>query len=133
MKYLLDTNICVFFFRRKFDIVNAVISKGFENCCVSEITVAELRYGAENSANPQKHHRLIDEFLYRVSAIPITDNIRKYAEEKVRLQRAGTPIHDEFDLLIAASAIHQDLILVTENIRDFKNFPNIKIENWVRR
>ncbi|MCL1932237.1 MAG: PIN domain-containing protein [Candidatus Azobacteroides sp.] len=57
MKYLLDTNICIFFFRNKFNISNILKSKGLENCCVSEITVAELRYGAENSVNPQKHQR----------------------------------------------------------------------------
>jgi tRNA(fMet)-specific endonuclease VapC len=108
-------------------------TKGIENCCISEITVAELRYGAENSINPQKNHQLLDTFLQRIAAIPVTDCIRTYAMEKVRLKKAGTPIHDEFDILIGASAIYHGLTLVTDNYKDFKRFANIKIENWINR
>ena len=133
MRYLLDTNIRVFFFRNKFNIADTLRAKGTENCCVSEITVAELRYGAENSSNPQKHHHLLDTFLQWIITIPITDSIRTYAEEKVRLKKAGTPIHDEFDLLIGASAIYNGLTLVTDNLKDFKHFAGIKVENWVKR
>jgi tRNA(fMet)-specific endonuclease VapC len=133
MRYLLDTSICVFFFRDKFNVAETLRAKGLENCCVSEITVAELRYGAENSINPQKHHRLLDTFLQRIVIIPITNCIRTYAEEKVRLKKAGTLIHDEFDLLIGASAIHYKLTLVTDNLKDFKHFSGIKVENWAKR
>jgi tRNA(fMet)-specific endonuclease VapC len=132
MQYLLDTNICVFFLRDKFNIPDTLRVKGPENCCVSEITVAELRYGAENSANPQKHHQLPDIFLQRIATIPITDSIRAYAEEKVRLKKAGTPVHDEFDLFIGASAIHNKMTLVTDNLKDFKLFSGIKIENRIK-
>jgi tRNA(fMet)-specific endonuclease VapC len=133
MQYLLDTSICVFFLRNKYNIANILWTKGIEHCCVSEITVAELRYGAENSADPQKHHQLLDTFLQRIMIIPITDSIRTYAAEKVRLIKAGTPIHDEFDLLIGTSAIYHKLTLVTDNLKDFKHFDGIKIENWVKR
>jgi tRNA(fMet)-specific endonuclease VapC len=133
VQYLLDTNICVFFFRDKFNVANILHAKGIENCCVFEITVAELRYGAENSINPQKHHQLLDAFLQRIATIPITNSIRTYAKEKVRLKKAGTPIHDEFDLLIGASAICNELTLITDNLKDFKHFAGIKIENWIKR
>ena len=133
MKYLLDTNICIFFFRNKFDVANVLLKKGYDNCCVSEITVAELRYGAENSTNPQKHHGLIDAFLQRIATIPITESIRIYAKEKVRLKRAGKPIDDEFDLLIGATAITHNMILVTDNENHLNRLSNIKIENWIKR
>ena len=133
MQYLLDTNICIFFFRDKYGIADILRTKGIENCSVSEITVAELRYGAENSSTPQKQHHLLDIFLQRIAVIPVTNIIRTYAIEKVRLKRAGTPIHDEFDLLIGASAIHCGLTLVTDNVKDFKHLAGIKIENWVKR
>ncbi|MDR0866720.1 MAG: type II toxin-antitoxin system VapC family toxin [Candidatus Symbiothrix sp.] len=133
MKYLLDTNICVFFFRDKFNIIPVLKQKGINNCCISEITLVELRYGAENSQNPSKHHELIDEFLKRIVVIPITDSIRVFAKEKVRLKKAGTPIHDDFDLFIGATAIQADLTLVTDNVKDFKRLANIKIENWIKR
>ena len=115
----MDTNICVFFFRNKFNIPDILIKKGIENCYVSEVTVVELRFGAENSANPQKHHELIDMFLQRIWVIPITRAIGVYASEKVRLRKAGIPISDEFDLLIGATAIANDMILVTDNKKHF--------------
>jgi tRNA(fMet)-specific endonuclease VapC len=133
MRYLLDTNICVFLFRNQFDIASVMLEKGLENCYVSEITVAELRYGAENSANPQKHHHLIDTFLRRIETISIADSIFVYAKEKVRLQKAGISIHDEFDLLIGATAIANDMILVTDNEKHLNRLSKIKIENWIKR
>jgi tRNA(fMet)-specific endonuclease VapC len=133
MQYLLDTNICVFYLRGKFNLAKAIEARGYENCCVSEVTVAKLRYEAENSANPTKRHRLLDTFLQRIEIIPITDCIRTYAEVRVRLNRAGTPVHDNFDLMIAASAIYNKLTLVTDNLKDFINVAGIQIENWVER
>jgi tRNA(fMet)-specific endonuclease VapC len=133
MKYLLDTNICVFFFRNKFNIATIFRAKGVQNCCVSEITVAELRYGAENSANPEKHHELVDCFLQRIAVIPITESILVFAKEKSRLRKSGTPIYDDFDLLIGATAIQKGLILVTDNVKDFDRLAGIEIENWIKR
>lgn len=63
MKYLLDTNICVHFLRGKFDVDEVIKSKGLQNCYISEITVLELRYGAENSADKVKSHDAVDLFL----------------------------------------------------------------------
>jgi len=133
MKYLLDTNICVFFFRDKFNVGDILMKKGYENCFISEVTVAELRYGAENSPNPQKNHGLVDVFLKQIDIIPITESIRTYAQEKVRLRKAGMSIDDEFDLLIGATAIAYNMILVTDNEKHLNRLSNIKIENWIKR
>ncbi len=62
MQYLLDTSICVFFLRGKLDLDIIIRKKGRENCYISEITVVELRYGAENSDNPIKSHKALDAF-----------------------------------------------------------------------
>ena len=133
VKYLLDTNICVFFFRDKFNVADIIMKKGYENCFVSEISVAELRYGAENSPNPQKNHDLLDAFLQQIGTIPITESIRVYAKEKVRLKKAGKSIDDEFDLLIGATAIANNMILITDNEKHLNRLSNIKIENWIKR
>jgi tRNA(fMet)-specific endonuclease VapC len=129
MQYLLDTSICVFFLRGKFDLNNHIKAKGLENCFVSEITVVELRYGAENSDNPTKSHKAVDAFLAGLSIIPIFGSIRRYAKEKVRLKNIGKPMHDEFDLLIGVTAIENKLTLVTDNSKDFERLSGIKIEN----
>ncbi len=133
MKYLLDTNICVHFLRGKFEIDKILKIKGLNNCYISEISVLELRFGAENSADKVKSHKAVDNFLKGIVVIPIFGSIRKYAEEKVRLNKLGKPQNDEFDLLIGATAIENKLILVTENTKDFERLEGIEIENWIVR
>lgn len=108
-------------------------TKGIKNCYVSEITMAELRYGAENSLNPSKHHEILDNFLKKITLIPITNSLLIFAKEKVRLRKVGTPVHDDFDLLIGATAIQHNLTLVTDNVKDFERLRGIRIENWVER
>lgn len=133
MKYLLDTNICVHFLRGKFEVDEVIKSKGLDNCYISEITVLELRYGAENSSDKVKSHQAVDLFLKGIVIIPIFGSIRKYAEEKVRLNKIGKPQNDEFDLLIGVTAVENKLILVTENRKDFERLQGIEIENWIVR
>ena len=92
-----------------------------------------MRYGAENSNNSKKSHKAVDRFIQGLSIIPIYGCAKRYAEEKVKLRKNGTPMHDEFDLLIAVTAIENNLSLVTDNLKDFKNFDHLKVENWYSR
>ncbi len=62
IKYLLDTNICAYFLNGKFDLVETIERKGFEHCAVSEITIAELKYGAEKSLYKEKNRKVIELF-----------------------------------------------------------------------
>ena len=133
MQYLLDTNICIFFLRGKLNLDEIIRQKGKENCFISEITVFELRFGAENSENPSKSHKAVDLFVNGISVIPIFGSIKKYAKEKVRLRKIGKPINDEFDLLIGVTSVENKLTLVTDNGKDFENIGGIKIENWFRK
>ncbi|TRX34163.1 type II toxin-antitoxin system VapC family toxin [Flavobacterium sp. ZT3R18] len=133
MQYLLDTNICVFFLRGKFNLDEIIKQKGKENCFISEVTVFELRFGAENSDNPTKSHKAVDLFVSGISIIPIYSSVKKYAKEKVRLRKLGKPINDEFDLLIGVTSVVNKLTLVTDNTKDFENIDGIKIENWFRK
>lgn len=129
MKYLIDTNIVIFFFKKKFGLLEKFQKAGESNCFISEITLAELKFGAENSSNPEKHKSEIDEFVNIISVLPITPAIDVFALEKTRLQRSGIPI-DNFDLFIAATAITNGLKLVTNNTKHFKRFPQLEIEDW---
>lgn len=134
-QYLLDTNICVFLLRGQYDVDKKIDEVGLENCHISEITMAELKYGAELGRKKGIKQRAqgLDSFLSSIQILPISNAIDLYASEKARLRLAGTPADDDFDLLIGCTAIVNDLIMVTENIKDFKNFSNIKLENWVKR
>ena len=133
MKYLLDTSICIFFLRGKLNLDEIIKEKGLSNCYISEITVFELRYGAENSDNPAKSHKALDQFLAGLNIIPISGCVKRYAQEKTRLKKTGKPIHDEFDLLIGVTAVEHNLLLVTDNTKDFERLGGIRLENWVKR
>jgi len=86
MPYLLDTNICVFFLRGKLDLDKILKEKGPENCYISEITLFELRFGAENSDNHVKSHKAVDDFINGLSIIPIYSCIKRYAKERLGLE-----------------------------------------------
>lgn len=134
-KYLLDTNICIFLLRGKYNVDKKMDEVGLENCYISEITVAELKYGAElgNRQGLVRRMQSLDEFIASVHVLPISETLDLFAKEKARLRLAGTPADDNFDLLIGCTAIVYDLVMVTENLQDFKNFSGIRLENWIRR
>lgn len=133
MQYLLDTSTCVFYLRGKLDLASIIREKGRKNFFISEITVVELRFGAENSDNPEKAHKAVDDFVKGLSIIPIIGSIKRYAKEKVRLRKMGKPINDEFDLLIGVTSVENNLVLVTDNVKDFERIEDIQIENWYQR
>ena len=94
MRYLLDTSICIFFLRGLLNYTIIIKDIGLDNCYISEITVFELKFGAENSKNPKRSHDAVDRFIQGLSIIPIYGYAKVYAEEKVRLRKNGTPMHD---------------------------------------
>lgn len=128
-KYLLDTNICIFYLRGRFNLKSKIETVGYSNCFISEITLAELKYGAEYSDNPQKNIKIIKDFQKEFQIIPIFGAIDTYSKEKARLRKLGTLI-DDFDLLIGSTAVSNDLIIVTNNKSHFERIQKIVIEDW---
>jgi tRNA(fMet)-specific endonuclease VapC len=133
--YLLDTNICIFYLRGKYDIDQLIDKVGWENCYISEITELELKMGIEFSMQRDgiDRSRQLNQFLSDIKILPIYGAIDIAASEKIRLRLAGTPCDDNFDLLIACSAIANNMVCVTDNTKDFHRFRNIRLENWVDR
>jgi tRNA(fMet)-specific endonuclease VapC len=119
-------------FSGKFNLYEKFQEVGIENCAISEITLAELVFGAESSSNPKKNYDLIEKFSDQVMILPIINAIYIYGKEKARLRSLGTMISD-FDLLIGCTALERDLIMVTENGREFARILNLRIENWIKR
>lgn len=130
MRYLLDTSTCVFIMRGKYAVDREIERIGIENCCISEITVAELLYGAHYSNNAG-NIKMTEQFVSCFSIIPIGNTLEEYACQKTRLRKSGISV-DDFDLLIACAGIVHHLTVVTDNVKHFNHLP-IKIENWVRR
>ncbi len=134
-QYLLDTNICIFYLRGRYNIDQLIDRVGWENCYISEITELELKMGVELSMQRDGTDRSerLNHFLADINILPINTAIDVAASEKIRLRLAGTPCDDNFDLLIACTAIANDIICVTDNTKDFHRFRGIKLENWVVR
>lgn len=107
----------------KFDKVVA------ENCFISEMTLAELKFGVEKSEKPEKNKKALDNFVTGVQILPIFHSLDLYAKEKARLQKAGTPI-DDFDLLIGVTSVTHNLVMVTNNTNHFKRIRGITLEDW---
>jgi len=128
-KYLLDTNICAYFFNGQFRLLEKIRDIGFENCVVSEITIAELKYGIAKSTKKEMNQQILDTFQAKIEVLPIFPALDIYATEKARLKTKGKII-DDFDLLIGATAIFNNLTLVTKNISDFNRLDGIDIEDW---
>ena len=128
-KYLIDTNIAIFYMKGKFDLETKFEKANPDNCFISEITLAELKFGVEKSDKPEKNKKTLDNFLTGVQILPIFHSLDLYAKEKARLQKAGTPV-DDFDLLIGVTSVTHQLTMVTNNTNHFRRISKIKLEDW---
>lgn len=133
-QYLLDTNICIHFIKGEYDLGNKIRRVSFSSCYLSEITIAELLYGVENSSpdrrsvNLQRVHNLRTAFSERI--LSIGDCLDEYVTQKAQLRRTGRRVED-LDIFIGATSIVKGLTLVTRNIKDFVNMTGIVLENWI--
>ena len=130
-KYLIDTNIAIFYRKGKFDLEAKFDKITSDNFFISEMTLAELKFGVEKSEKPEKNKKTLDNFLTGVQILPIFHSLDLYAKEKARLQKAGTPV-DDFDLLIGVTSVTHKLTMVTNNTNHFKRISGIKLEDWTR-
>jgi tRNA(fMet)-specific endonuclease VapC len=102
-----------------------------DNCFISEITLAELKFGVENSERKEKNQIALDNFVTGIKVVPIFHSLDLYAKEKARLRKAGTPI-DDFDILIGVTSVTHNLIMVTNNTREFIRIKGINLEDWTK-
>ena len=100
-----------------------------DNLFISEITLAELKFGVEKSEKPDKNKRALDIFLTGVQILPIFHSLDIYAKEKAKLRIQGLLI-DDFDILIGATSINHKMVMVTNNISHLARLEHIIIEDW---
>ena len=130
-QYLLDTNICIFFLKGQYDLANKISEVGEENCFISEVKVAEMKFGVANSKRIEMMRPIIEAFIPKFAIIPIYDSLDIYAKEKSRLRKQGIML-DDFDILIGATAVNHKMIMVTNNISHLNRLENIVIEDWTK-
>lgn len=128
-KYLLDTNICVFCMRGKFEMNRKIRLVGINNCYLSEITVAELYFGAENSDNPKKTMRETEDFISLFRIAPFGKSLHIFGREMAYLSSIGKKI-ENFDMAIGSIALQNKMVMVTDNTDHLGRIRDIEIENW---
>jgi tRNA(fMet)-specific endonuclease VapC len=127
---MLDTNAVSFVFKNQGRVAQRLLSLKPSSICISAITVAELRYGAEKR-HSKKLHSLIDRFLAPFTVAPFGEpEAARYGELYATLERKGTPI-GELDTQIAAHALTLGVTLVTNNGRHFRQVAGLQLEDWV--
>jgi len=131
MRYMLDTNVCVDYLNGRYPAVTEAIQQSSpDDLCVSSVAVAELRFGAEKSANRRRNHARLDVFLADIICADFDRHAAlRYGRVRARLERRGAVI-GPYDLQIAAHALALGLVLITDNVREFRRVVGLKVENW---
>ena len=131
MKYLLDTNICVYWLKGNRQIEQQVLAAGIDAVALPFITVSELYYGAYKSQRIEVNLQLVRNLTEQLTVLESDEAISElFGELKAGLEKSGMII-DDADLYIAACAKVHGLTLVTNNIKHFKRIKGLKLENWV--
>jgi tRNA(fMet)-specific endonuclease VapC len=133
VRYLLDTNICIYLINEK----PTKVLKKFEKYPVyefglSSITHAELQYGVEKSRNKKTNQNALDEFLLPLTILPFHGKrlVTCYGKIRAFLESKGRTI-GPLDMLIASHALDLDLTIISNNINEFSRIPHLKCENWI--
>lgn len=131
MKYMLDTNICIYLIKQKPpQLLRKFAELSFGDVGVSAITVAELQYGVQKSQYPEQNQQALGQLLIPLTIVDFDHNAAvAYGAIRAALERQGAPI-GSLDTLIAAHAQSLDVTLVTNNVREFSRVPDLKVVNW---
>lgn len=131
MKYMLDTNICIFAIRNSNDNVLKKFREHLDDeLYISSITLAELMYGVEKSRKPEQNRNALLQFLTLIDIKEFSEKAAiEYGKIRAFIENQGTPI-GPLDTLIAAHAVSENMILVTHNTKEFLRVPDLTVENW---
>ncbi len=129
--YLLDSNICIEFLHGKLPYAYDLMKKS--DCRLFKIPAiveGELRLGVVKSDHPEKRRWLVDEFMLAFDVVPFDSKCAQvYAQVRGQLEMAGKTIGPN-DLIIAATALANNAVLVTNNVDEFKRVPGLSLESW---
>ncbi|TWC77364.1 tRNA(fMet)-specific endonuclease VapC [Rhizobium sp. SJZ105] len=130
LKYMLDTNICIFTIKNRHQEVRDAFNRSHDQLCISSVSLMELIYGAEKSASPEKNLSVVEGFAARLEVLPYDELAASHTGQlRAELARSGTPI-GPYDQLIAGHARSRGLVMVTNNRREFDRVPGLRVEDW---
>lgn len=131
MKYLLDTNICIYIIKRQPpQVLDKFRTLDLSDVGISSITIAELEYGAYKSQRTEQNRIALNQFLMPLEIVPFDEQATQtYGQVRSQLERQGIVV-GSLDMLIASQAISLGFILVTNNVRELSRIPGLIIDNW---
>ncbi len=131
MKYLLDTNVWVDYLNGSYPgVMRRIQECSPRELCLNAIVVAELRYGADRSARKRENHDRIDILAAEIQCLDFDlEAARAFGRVRVALEGSGRVI-GPYDMLIAAHALARQLVLVTDNVGEFRRVEGLEVENW---
>ncbi|WP_447746884.1 type II toxin-antitoxin system tRNA(fMet)-specific endonuclease VapC [Pseudomonas nicosulfuronedens] len=130
LKYLLDTNICIFTIKNKPLAVREAFNRHHGQLCISSVTLMELIYGAEKSSAPESSLAVVEGFAARLEVLSYDSSAAAHTGQlRAELAKVGKPI-GPYDQMIAGHARSLGLILVSNNLREFERMPGLRIEDW---
>lgn len=133
LKYMLDTNIVIYTIKNKPEIVREAFKTHYGQIAISTVTLMELIYGAEKSSAPERNLADVEGMAARLDVLDYDDSAATHTGQiRAELAKAGKPI-GPYDQMIAGHARSLGLIVVTNNEKEFKRVPGIRIQNWVKR
>jgi tRNA(fMet)-specific endonuclease VapC len=132
MRYMLDTNICIYIAKKKpIEVLHRFEKMTIGQVGMSTITYGELLFGAHKSQHPKKTMLVLEGLIELIPVLPIPKEAGHcYGQIRCGLEKVGKSIGNN-DLWIAAHALALDLVLVTNNVKEFNRIPHLKVENWV--
>jgi len=131
LKYMLDTDIVIYTIKNKPAHMRDTFKRHSGLICISAVTFGELIYGAEKSEQPLRNLEDIEGLAARLTVMPFDDTAAtQFGQVRAELAKKGTPI-GSYDQMIAGHARALGLTLVTNNTREFKRVPGLRIKNWV--
>ena len=133
MKYMLDTNICIYIIKQKpQNVIRRFRQAKISEIGGSSITLSELEYGVMKSIKPEQNRMALAQFLAPIEILSYDDTAAQhYGEIRAFFEKKGTPI-GSLDMLIAAHALSINAVLITNNETEFKRVSNLKIKNWAK-
>ena len=131
MKYMLDTNICIYIIKEKPQkVIDKFHTLNIGDICISSITLAELEYGVEKSNYTERNRLALAGFLSSIEILSFSEKAAsEYGKIRASLERKGDII-GAYDLMIGAHALSAKITLVTNNIKEFKRIPSLSLQNW---
>ncbi|MGN2409710.1 type II toxin-antitoxin system tRNA(fMet)-specific endonuclease VapC [Pseudomonas syringae] len=131
LKYMLDTNICIFTIKNKPTSVREAFNLHHGQLCISAITLMELVYGSEKSSSPERNLAVVEGFAARLEVLPYDSDAAAHTGMiRAELARAGTPI-GPYDQMIAGHARSLGLVVITDNLREFRRVEGLRVDDWV--